>query len=207
MEQLAKAFVAFQAELTPVGKSATNPFFKSKYAPLHEVVALVTPLLAKHRLAVLQPMSVLPDGTPALKTILLHESGEKIEELTPLFLVKNDPQAHGSAVTYARRYGLMSITGMVADEDDDGHRATASVQKAPVVRDRAAEQKSGAEPMGEAPEDTLARAKRKILEELNQANYTTVDAKRAFIKGAIEKETIDSLNDCDAVMDALENES
>lgn len=124
MKELYAALVKFQSLLTPVGKSVTNPYFKSKYAPLNEVVELINPLLAQCDLAVLQPMTSFDDGTPALKTIVIHVSGQSIENVTPLFLVKNDPQSHGSAVTYARRYGLMSMLGVVADEDDDGNKSS-----------------------------------------------------------------------------------
>ncbi len=123
IDQLAAAFVAFQADLKPVDKSANNPFFKSKYAPLPEVMKAVQPLLAKHSLAVAQFPTHL-EGQSALRTILLHESGQSIEDTTPLLLVKDDPQAQGSAMTYARRYGVMAVLGMVADEDDDGNAAS-----------------------------------------------------------------------------------
>lgn len=123
MENIAKAIVQFQSELKPVDKNSTNPFFKSKYADLPEVMQTIQPLLAKNKLAVVQMMSEL-NGEPALTTIVLHESGEKIEATSPLFLAKNDPQSHGSSVTYARRYGVMSALGIVADEDDDANKAT-----------------------------------------------------------------------------------
>lgn len=123
MENLAKAFVALQADLVPVAKSAVNPFFKSNYAPLPEVMETIQPLLAKHKLAVMQPMTHL-DNEPAIKTILIHESGEMVEEVSPVFLDKKSAQSHGSAITYARRYGVMSLLGLVADEDDDGNRAS-----------------------------------------------------------------------------------
>ena len=130
MENLAKAFVALQADLTPVAKSAVNPFFKSNYAPLPEVMETIQPLLAKHKLAVMQPMTHL-EGEPAIKTILVHESGEMIEEVSPVFLNKKDAQSHGSAITYARRYGIMSLLGLVADDDDDGNKASQAPQSRP----------------------------------------------------------------------------
>ena len=125
MENIAKALVQFQSELKPVDKNSSNPFFKSKYADLPEVMQTIQPLLAKIKLAVVLMMSEL-NGEPALTTIVLHESGEKIEATSPLFLAKNDPQSHGSSVTYARRYGVMSALGIVADEDDDANKATQS---------------------------------------------------------------------------------
>lgn len=123
LSSLAKALVALQADLTPVAKTASNPFFKSSYAPLPEVMQSVQPLLAKHKLAVSQFMTSL-NGESALRTILIHESGQFIEDVSPLLLAKTDPQGQGSAVTYARRYGLMAVLGLVADEDDDGNAAS-----------------------------------------------------------------------------------
>ena len=58
-----------------------------------------------------------------LTTRLVHESGEWIEETMSIPMIKQDPQAFGSALTYARRYGLSSITGLYAD-DDDGYAAS-----------------------------------------------------------------------------------
>lgn len=121
--KLAAALVALQADLKPVDKSANNPFFHSSYAPLPEIMKAVQPLLAKHKLAVTQFMTNI-DGQSALRTILLHESGECIEDVVPLLLAKQDPQSQGSAVTYARRYGVMAVLGLVADEDDDGNAAS-----------------------------------------------------------------------------------
>lgn len=124
INELAKAFVAFQADLQPVTKSATNPFFKSSYAPLNEVMESIQPLLAKHKLAISQFITNL-NGESALQTVLIHESGQSLEyPPQPLLLVKNDPQSQGSATTYARRYGIMAVLGAVADDDDDGNKAS-----------------------------------------------------------------------------------
>lgn len=120
LDKLAPALVALQGDLKPVDKSANNPFFKSKYAPLHEVMKAIQPHLAKHRLAVSQFVTNI-NGDSALRTILLHESGQYIEDTSPLVLAKADPQGQGSAITYARRYGVMAVLGLVADEDDDGN--------------------------------------------------------------------------------------
>ena len=127
LDKLATALVGLQADLKPVEKSAANPFFKSKYAPLPAVMEAVQPLLAKHKLAVSQFVTHL-DGQSALRTILLHESGQLIEDVQPLLLAKQDPQGQGSAITYARRYGVMAVLGLVADEDDDGNAASSPRQ-------------------------------------------------------------------------------
>lgn len=129
MENISKALVALQSEMGTVDKSATNPFFKSAYAPLPEVMKTAQPLLAKHKLAVLLPLTNL-NGESAIKTIIIHESGEMMEfDPLPLMLSKQDAQGQGSAITYARRYAIMSVLGMVADDDDDGNAASKPTEK------------------------------------------------------------------------------
>ena len=77
----------------------------------------------------MQPI-VQIDGKNFVKTLLLHESGESIEGLTEiLFAKQNDPQAQGSGITYARRYGLQSLVNIGA-EDDDGNKAAEKPKEA-----------------------------------------------------------------------------
>ena len=130
INELAAALAAAQAEFSAVPKGSANPFFKSKYAALPDVVAHAAPVLARHGLAVTQSISFVvgmaqgqaPFDT--LTTTLLHKSGQYIENEMLLHLPKQDPQGQGSAVTYARRYSYMAILGLVADDDDDGNAAS-----------------------------------------------------------------------------------
>jgi len=131
INELAAALVAAQAEFSAVPKGSNNPFFKSKYAALPDVVASASPVLAKHGLAVTQGISFqrgFSDGADVLHdtltTSLIHKSGQWIESEMLLHLPKQDPQGQGSAVTYARRYAYMAILGLVADDDDDGNAAS-----------------------------------------------------------------------------------
>lgn len=118
------ALVAFQADLKPVEKNAVNPFFKNEYMTLSNIMTSIQPLLTRHKLAVMQFVTNI-DGTSALRTVLVHESGESVDsEPMPLLLPKQDPQGQGSAITYARRYALCAILGIVADEDDDASKAS-----------------------------------------------------------------------------------
>jgi ERF superfamily len=133
IDQLAAALASAQAEFSAVPKGSNNPFFKSKYAALPEVVASATPVLAKYGLAVTQLITVDSDmhGTyDGLTTTLLHSSGQYISTTMRLHLPKIDPQGQGSAVTYARRYSYMAILGLVADEDDDGNSASVQPSQA-----------------------------------------------------------------------------
>ena len=122
-KEIIKALLKAQNEMGNAKKGANYPFFKSKYADLNSVREAVMPLLNENGIVVLQPMVTI-DGSEYVKTILLHESGETIESFTKILCKsQNDPQAYGSGVTYARRYGLQSLLSIGAD-DDDGNKAT-----------------------------------------------------------------------------------
>jgi uncharacterized protein (DUF3820 family) len=128
MSTLAQALHAFQKDAPPIHLDARNPHFGNKYASLGGVVAAIRPELNKHGLVYTQLPTNL-DGAPALRTSVMHaESGEEIADVMPLILPKSDPQSYGSALTYARRYALLSILGLVGDEDDDATAATSQVQ-------------------------------------------------------------------------------
>ncbi len=121
---LAAAFAKAQAAMEGAKKDAVNPFFKSKYADLGEVWRVVKEAFAPHGLSVIQLPETSPtDGTVTLTTTLLHESGEWLSGTMPVRVVKDDPQGVGSGITYARRYALAGLCGVVAEPDDDGEAA------------------------------------------------------------------------------------
>lgn len=120
---LAKALAAAQAELEPAAKNAENPHLRNRYADIAAVFEAIRKILPKHGLAVSQ--MVLPtEGKAHVRTLLMHESGEWIagECLLPPDRA-GGPQGMGSAITYARRYSLSALLGIVSEEDDDGERA------------------------------------------------------------------------------------
>lgn len=123
ISNIAKALISFSQKVDRIKKTETNPFFKSKFAPLPDIIMAIQSPLAESGLS----YSQMPDGLN-LTTILMHESGEWIESSYPLNPVKNDPQSFGSAITYARRYALGAVLGLSIDDDDD---ANASTQPAP----------------------------------------------------------------------------
>ena len=120
--QLAAAMAKAQPAIAPAIKDAANPFFKSKYADLGEVWRVIQAAFAPHGLSVLQVPETAEDGSVTLTTMVLHESGEWIAGTMPVRVVKDDPQGVGSGITYARRYALSAMCGVVA-EDDDGEAA------------------------------------------------------------------------------------
>jgi ERF superfamily len=120
---LIKALVAAQKASEAVLKAASNPAFRSRYADLAAVVEAVVPALNRAGVAVIQSPAF--DGEMmTLTTILAHESGGTLTAALSMRPTKADPQGVGSAVTYARRYALLAMTG-AAPEDDDGNAASA----------------------------------------------------------------------------------
>ena len=147
VKELATALVKVQGELTPVKKDKENPFFKSSYVGLEGVMPEALAVLSKHGLALTQTPGIAEDGLgTTLTTTLLHVSGEWLTDTQLLLLEKPTAQGQGSAITYARRYGLMSMLGIVAEEDDDGTKAS----KKPATRRKPTP--ASAASNGEAPD-------------------------------------------------------
>ena len=131
--QLSELFTAVakcQGEMKTAKRDSENPFFKSSYADLASCWETCREPLSKNGLGVIQiPFTKKSDDGRVIsiivKTILTHASGQWISGDIELFPVRTDPQGVGSAQTYARRYGLMAIVGIAAD-DDDGNMAVKS---------------------------------------------------------------------------------
>jgi len=122
INELADALAKAQSEMNNAPLNKTNPHFKSKYADLASIRDAVIPALSKHGLALMQ-YTVNTDAGLALRTRLAHSSGQWIEGEYPLPVVLDKPQAMGSALTYAKRYGMATMVGISADEDDDANAA------------------------------------------------------------------------------------
>ncbi len=122
LKELATAMNKAQSEMSGAKKKAKNPFFKSNYANLEEVIHCIKEPFADNGLSFMQ-FPVAEDGFAGVETIIMHNSGEWISNELMLKVSKNDPQGMGSAITYARRYGLQAAVG-VPSEDDDGNAAT-----------------------------------------------------------------------------------
>ncbi|MBQ9407428.1 MAG: ERF family protein [Desulfovibrio sp.] len=136
--EIAKALAEAQGELPAAVKNAQNPHLKNKYADIKAVYDAIRDVLPKHGLAVVQTM--LPtDGTKAhVRTTLAHSSGQWFagECVMPLDR-QGGAQGMGSAITYARRYSLAAIVGVVSDEDDDGNAAQGRTARAQAQQQRA----------------------------------------------------------------------
>lgn len=130
IENLSKAMSEFQKNLKQPLKDANNPFFKSKYVPLENVVEAITEAAGPLGISFMQYASGDENGNVEVGTIILHQSGEYIEfpsvRMKP---EKQTPQAYGSAITYAKRYALSAVFGITSDKDDDGNEASGNGRK------------------------------------------------------------------------------
>lgn len=122
IDQLATALSIAQGSMENAKKDSNNPFFKSKYADLSAIVNAGKEAMKSNGLAISQIME--PDTEKAIViTLLMHKSGQWIKSTVSLKPTASTPQAMGSAITYARRYGYQAILGLSA-EDDDGNSAS-----------------------------------------------------------------------------------
>lgn len=120
---LAAALAAFHAERPRVVKDSDDTHYGRKYASLDAFEAVVLPVLARHGLTwMILPSQVSPEGGLAVAWQLVHgKTGERLEGTWPL--VSGTPQQVGSSLTYAKRYLLSAVTGVSADDDDNGAAA------------------------------------------------------------------------------------
>lgn len=178
IKELAGALSKAQGEIKGALKDADNPFFKSKYADLASVVEAIRAPLAKHGIAYVQLTVPSEKEEVQVETVLMHESGEWVSGIIAVPVSKADAQGYGSALTYARRYGLAAAVG-VAPEDDDGNAAAKAAPKtaskitpnAGAGDDLTAPQKSRCLDVSIVVKDFLHEGKEwNALEELEHAN-------------------------------------
>ncbi len=125
IDKLSPALVLARSQMGGAKKDAVNPFFKSSYSDLTSVMQAVSIPFADNDLCFIQGAEFI-DGRIAVSTRLIHKSGQWIESTIELPAVKSDPQSYGSAVTYAKRYGLQAMAG-VPSIDDDAQYASAAI--------------------------------------------------------------------------------
>lgn len=135
INELAAALSKAQGEFKPAPFDRTNPHFRSKYATLTSIIATIQAPLTKHGLSFVQTLEQQNEKM-VIVTKVLHSSGQWLKDSgIPLLLDKNNMQGLGSAISYAKRYGISAMLGIVSDEDDDGNAASApdivAVTKAP----------------------------------------------------------------------------
>ena len=137
VDTIGAAIARAQLTIKKAEKSSDNPYFKSKYAGLEEIIAVTRDALNKEGIAVLQVCDFTPERTELVEdgkkvhyprqdfiTTKLVFGDQVVQSSMPLRSAKEDMQSLGSAITYARRYTLQSLLCVATDEpDDDGNAA------------------------------------------------------------------------------------
>jgi hypothetical protein len=186
ISELAKALSNFQGSMTPVKKDAINPFYKSKYATLDTIWDTIRKPLSENGLSITQTLDIYPyEGKlhDVLVTTLNHNSGESVTSNQLLKATKEDPQAQGSAISYARRYSLSAILGIVTDEDDDANTTVEKkVEKATV----------------EKAEPKISEAQTKMIYATVKENGYTADHAKAYLKEFFNKASTKQLTSAEA---------
>jgi ERF superfamily len=121
----------------PRSRTANTGTYSYSYADLGDALSAVRPVLAKHHLAISQPVSLV-EGVVRISTTLLHSSGQHFESPVLSFPAPPSPQAIGSVITYGRRYSLMATLGLGTDDDDGAAASSAPVRAAPAPPARTA---------------------------------------------------------------------
>lgn len=137
IDQVATAITKFQKSMPKIQKDKTAKVptksggsYEYKYADLSTIFDAIRGNLADCALSVIQsPTS--SSGEQALTTVISHNSGQWVEDTMKLSIVQDSPQGQGSAITYARRYMLCAMLGIVADDDTDAreHQPATPIQK------------------------------------------------------------------------------
>lgn len=127
LNELFAALSKAQGDIEIAKTDSVNPFYKSKYADLAQIIKASRPYLASNGLSIIQRVLTNGNNQMYLFTRLCHASGQWIEAKMPINPPKSDIQSLGSYITYLRRYNWASVVGVAAsDEDDDGNNAVES---------------------------------------------------------------------------------
>jgi hypothetical protein len=200
--EIAAALAEFQKNIPVPGKdsSADTGKYTYAYASLDKLVPVLLPLLAEQGIA----FTAVPDWTElgfGLRASLIHTSGQKIEGFYPLGSPNTPAQAIGSNISYARRYALLSLTGVApTGEDDDGKAGNDAQIEANATEEKQATAKTTAK------KETPASIRAEMGDLIDRSNglITTDDANEIMNDVSGGKEIADwNLKDMQAGRDAL----
>ena len=199
---LVEALCEFQKHHHAAGLDGDNPFFKSKYTTLAQALSAIQPA-TEYGLchSQLNEYEILPDGQilTIVVTKLMHVSGD--EPIISRFPVpklpsnpKNVHQEAGSAQTYARRYGLLSVYGL-ANDDDDGNSLMNKPEPKKGVAKTPTKPNQKLEPtavLKKLPEPISKEARKAILEQLKTLQQLHPDKMKAIVESFRKRFSINS---------------
>jgi hypothetical protein len=128
IDKIAPALVEIQDSMIAI-KDADNPFYKSKYAPLDEILKSIRPNLKENGITIIQTIANA-EKFMICTTRIMHKTGQWIDSEFTLPAEKSTPQGYGSAATYLRRYGICAALSIsTPNEDDDANKAEEQAEK------------------------------------------------------------------------------
>jgi len=142
IDKLAPALFKAQKEIGAVHKSAVNPHFKNKYAPLEAVLEAALATCAKNDLTMFQSVSDPDPMGFTMNTTVLHVSGQWASGGVRIAVTKVGPQESVAANTYGRRTSCATFWCIAADDDLDGEDAKGHPLQQPVEKFRGSSQPS-----------------------------------------------------------------
>ena len=188
-----ESLINARREFKPLIETAKNPFFKSTYAPLAEVINSVKDALSNNNIGFFQSVDPIGEkeivnttttdknGTvkteqkvvsfSKITTTLFTGNGEKIETSYPLIIADTDPQKVGATVTYAKRYALTAALGIASEDDDAQSVSRPAAQTASAKPTQQAKPATSVKPAETKPAQPV---KSKTLEEIGNAEGVTV---------------------------------
>ena len=188
-----ESLINARREFKPLIETAKNPFFKSTYAPLAEVINSVKDALSNNNIGFFQSVDPIgekeivnittTDKTGVVKTeqkvvsfskittTLFAGNGEKIETSYPLIIADTDPQKVGATVTYAKRYALTAALGIASEDDDAQSVSRPAAQTASAKPTQQAKPATSAKPAETKPAQPV---KSKTLKEIGNTEGVTV---------------------------------
>jgi hypothetical protein len=123
LKSIAPALVSVQENLKNPSKSSKNPHYGNMFAGLDVTMDAAKDACNKSGITILTLPFPAPYGSVGIEVVLLHKSGEFVAGRGYMPVDRDGPQAAGSAITYARRYYVQAVLGMVGEDDDDAESA------------------------------------------------------------------------------------
>lgn len=134
IRDLALAFAKAKREFCATGKSGKNSHQNYTYAKIGDIYNGVDEALVNHEIIIWHFIEMESD-TPLLRTRLIHApTGQYVESLQRVVSEKPGSQSFGAALTYARRYALLCLCAIAAEDDDGAEEERYIVSKQAVAR-------------------------------------------------------------------------
>ncbi len=201
INEIASALAKAQGEMKPAVFNRVNPHFKSRYADFTSCMDACRLPLSKNGLAVSQLPTFAGDGKFVLNTLLLHASGQWMACEFPLHSKTPDNiQALGSVMSYAKRYSLCGMLGIVADEDIDDDGEASLGRQAEPQKQQAAPQAKPVQKIGNSQVNIIKKMEEKLDDECKKKLYDWM--KSAYKIDSIENIIVENFT---KVASAFEN--